>query len=266
MIRRFGFKGVLTGALFALLLCWSARGSARETPPHLSAREIMDKVYHRDDGQDSEALMRMVLIDKHGIERRRRLRVYRKDFGPLSRSLLEFLEPPDIARTRFLSIENPDKDDTQYLYLPALGRARRIVSSQKKMRFVNTDFTYEDMQRRPPSKDVHRLLGETSWQGYAVYQIESMPLPKTSQYGKRVHWVDKASWVIVGTDFFDKKGRKIKEFRVNRLENVQGIWTAMEDIMRDLKAHHQTRLTIEEVQYNQGLPENLFTKRYLEEE
>ena len=254
------------GAL--LTFCFFGAFSARagEEPVSPSAQKIMEKVYYRDDGQDSEALMTMVLIDKHGIERRRRLRVYRRDFGPLSRSLLEFLAPPDIAGTRFLSIENPNKDDTQYLYLPALGRARRIVSSQKKMRFVNTDFTYEDMQRRPPSKDTHRLLAETSWMGYAVYQVESLPLPKTSQYGKRVHWVDKASWVIVGTDFFDKKGNKVKEFRVTRLQSVQGVWTAMETTMRDLKARHQTRLVIEKVQYNQGLPEDLFTKRYLEEE
>ena len=105
-----------------------------------SAKAIMDKVFTRYDGDDSYSEVEMVLLDKKGYERKRQLEIYTKDYGKLIKTYIKFTEPADIRGTAFLSIENEGKDNTQYLYLPALGRARRIVSSQKKLRFVNTDY------------------------------------------------------------------------------------------------------------------------------
>ena len=98
----------------------------------ISGLELAQQVYDREDGDDAHFLTKMVLIDKNGYERKRIFKSYAKDYDGLMKSYLEFMEPPDIEGTKFLSREHADKDDTQYLYLPELGRSRRIVSSQKK--------------------------------------------------------------------------------------------------------------------------------------
>ena len=230
----------------------------------MSGQELAEMVYDRDDGDDAYFKTEMVLFDRHGNARRRLMENYVIEETGLVKTFVEFLEPPDIRGTRFLSWENPGQDDTQYLYLPELGRARRIVSSQKRLQFVNTDFTYEDMQRRRPDQDEHTITGEDEYLGRPVYVMESVPLPGTSQYGKRLSWIDQEGILPVAVDFFDRRGDRVKEFRVLELENVDGIWTAMHVKMRDLKNGHRTEMRIVEVVYNQGVPAQVFELRNLE--
>ncbi len=227
--------------------------------------EIMRRVFDREDGEDGRFVMTMRLVDKRGHARERRLVTLFKDFGNRRKTLITFTAPPDIEGTRFLSWENgPDEDDTQYLYLPALGRSRRIVSSQKGLRFVNSDLTYEDLQRRPPDKDDHRFIEEGSFQGRRCYVVESRPRGR-SQYSRRVQWVDQESLLILRVDFYDRKGRKSKDLIVRSQDRIDGIWTAMTTRIHDLKEDHVTVLEVTEVRYDQGLGEETFSLRHLEQ-
>ncbi len=237
--------------------------NAEEIP---NGEKIADKVYNRDDGEDSYFRIKMALIDKNGNERERTFVIKRKDYGELVKNFIRFFSPADIEGTGFLSWENEIGDDTQYLYLPELGRSRRIVSSQKNLRFVNTDYTYEDMQRRKPEKDHHRLLREEKWQNYSCYVVEYIPKEKdSSQYSKTIQWVEKSSFVPVKIEFYDKKGKRFKVFTVNRLEKIEGIWTAIDTLMYDLSEEHKTKMIILEAKYNQGLEDGIFTLRNLED-
>lgn len=230
----------------------------------LTGLELAQQVYDRDDGDDAQFQTKMVLIDKSGNRRERLLDNLVKDYEGRLKSYVEFLEPTDIKGTKFLSWENQDGDDTQYLYLPELGRSRRIVSSQKKLRFVNTDFTYEDMQRRHPQEDEHKILNEDVYFGQSVYVLESIPKDGESQYGRLVSLIEKESLIPVSIDYYDKKDRRIKELRVFELQQIEGIWTIMKVEMYDLKAEHRTRMSIKSVLYNQGLDDKFFELRNLE--
>ena len=233
----------------------------------VNAQEIMEQSFYRDDGQDAYFKIEMVLVDKAGDTRERELLIYTKDFGELLKTYIEFSAPADIKGTKFLSLENAEGDDTQYLYLAELGRARRIVSSQKNLRFVNTDFSYEDVQRRRPDKDNHRLVKETQYSGLNCAVIESMPKESSnSQYAKRINWVDKKSLLVVKTEFYDQRNELAKIFKVNKLGKKSGIWTALETRMEDLRENHETLMKIKEVNYNQGLSDEIFTLRKLEED
>ncbi len=56
--------------------------------------------------------------------------------------------PNDIRGTGFLVWEHPSSDDERFLYLPSLGRVRRIAGSETQESFVGSDFTYEDIGGR----------------------------------------------------------------------------------------------------------------------
>ena len=214
----------------------------------LSADTIAHKAFSRDDGKDSRFQIEMTLISKKGDKRERLLDVYNKDYGLLTKNFIRFLSPADIEGTGFLSWENDIEDDTQYLYLPDLGRCRRIVSNQKDLRFVNTDFTYEDMQRRKPAKDQHRLVTEENWQGYRCYVVEYLPKDKrSSQYSKIIQWIEKESFVIVKAEFYNKKDRMFKRLTVAMLDQISGIWTAMDTLMEDIAENHKTRMRVLDV-------------------
>ena len=124
----------------------------------LTADEIARRVQDRDTGRDSRSTMRMKLYDRHGRARERSLSVASlrgrgtRGASPAApdgdRLLLRFSYPTDIRGTGFLVWEHPDADDERFLYLPSLGRVRRIAGTETQESFVGSDFTYEDIGGR----------------------------------------------------------------------------------------------------------------------
>ena len=55
-----------------------------------------------------------------------------------------------------------------------------------------------------------------------------------------------------------------KTYRVFKLEETDGIWTALEFTMENHKTNHETLVSIKEIQYNKGIPNRRFEKRELE--
>jgi len=207
----------------------------------------------------------MELISKSGRKRTRGLTTYRKDYGSLRKQVIRFDSPADIEGTGLLSLEKEDAGTEQFLYLPALRRTRRIVSSQKDHRFVNTDFTFEDMERRPVEDSEHCITGQEKIDGADCRTLESRPGKEAgSQYSMIKSWVAKKTNVPLLTRYYDKKGKLIKEYRVMKLENIQGIWTETEVVMDDLIKKHKTIMRIRKIVYDTNLQDNIFTRQNLE--
>lgn len=233
----------------------------------MDARTILQRVYDRDDGKDSYAKVDMLITDRSGITQSRSMVSAVKDFGPLSKSYIRFTSPASIDGTGFLSWQVEGKDDEQFLYLPELGRERRIASSQKDGDFVNTDFTFEDMQKRIVDKDAHTLLREEKMGAYDCWVIESVPIdPKSSQYKRWVTWVPKGIYLPLRVDYYTRILRQpTKILTTRRLEKISGIWTAKEVEMKDYERNTMTVLRTNEIKYNKGLPDRMFTRAYLKQ-
>jgi hypothetical protein len=233
----------------------------------LDARTIVQRVNDRDDGKDSYAKVDMYITDRSGITQVRSMISAVKDFGTLSKSYIRFTSPASIDGTSFLSWQVKGKEDEQFLYLPELGRDRRIASSQKDGDFVNTDFTYEDMQERNVDKDSHKILREEKLGTYDCWVIESVPLdPKTSQYKKWVSYIPKGIYLPLRVEYYTRPIRQpTKILTTRRLEKITGIWTAKEVEMKNYERNTLTILRTLEIKYNKGLPDRMFTRAYLKQ-
>ena len=230
----------------------------------MDGQTLARNVYDREDGKDSKATAQMLLIDKNGGKRFRTFITISKDYGEVSKSFIRFTAPADINGTSFLTWENTDRDNDQFLYLPALNRVRRIVSSQKSSQFVNTDYTYEDMERRKPDLDQHAIVGEEKLLGRDCWLLESIPKElKGSQYGKRKAWVPKDILVPIKIEYFDQKDQPVKVFSASALKQVDGIWVIVESQMEDLKKEHKTLLKTEDIKFNRGVADTVFTEAYM---
>ncbi len=231
----------------------------------LTGTEIMTKVHNRENGKSSIIESTMILINDKGQTKERVVRAVRKEYGDLSKSMIRFLAPADVKGTGFLIWENADRDDDQFLYLPALKQdPRRIASSEKGSRFMGTEFTYEDLQNRKVDKDDHKLLREEKLDGKQVYVVESIPKKGSdSQYKKLVSWVRPDIWIPVKIEFYDENGALLKVLTVKKLEQVQGIWTTMDSMMDNVQDKKKTQLILGKVQYNADIPDEYFTERYL---
>ncbi len=161
--------------------------------------------------------------------------------------------------------ENADRSDDQFLYLPEIGRVRRIVSTQKDRSFVNSDFTYEDLEKRQVDSDTHSILRSERYEQYECWVLDSVPKTSSaSQYGKLVSWIAKDILIPVKVEYYDKQQRMAKRFVAQRLEKIDGIWTPVEVEMHDLMKDHRTRLKTLEIRYNKGIADRVFTESYLQ--
>lgn len=253
----------LSAALWLLMAILSVPWPCRADLP--DGREIAQRIFDRPVGRDATTEAEMVLIGSGGHERVRRFRALVRTDGMARKSLIRFLSPADIEGTGFLVVEHQPGDTEQFLYLPALRRSRRIAAAQKSQSFVNSDFTYEDLERRAVDASRHRVLGEETHGDIPCWVLESIPLDSPpSQYGRVQTWVAKESSVPVRIEYFDKQGKHVKTYEVRSLKQVQGIWTEMEVVMQNLQDGHRTVLKTLNVTYNTGLDDNAFTVRALE--
>lgn len=230
-----------------------------------SGREVAQLVYDRYVGEDAVSRQIMELVPADGQKRVRELTITAADRNGLRRTLLRFTSPADIQGTGFLAVEDGQGGTEQFLYLPALKRTRRIMTGQKSRSFVNTDFTYEDMERRPVDDSEHAIAGEETLNNVPCWILESRPKPGTeSQYSLVRAWVAQDMRVTLRADFFAGGQEPVKRFTVRELENIQDIWTETKVVMEDLQSGHATVLATSEIKYNTGVQDSAFAQQALE--
>ena len=125
---------------------------------HPTGLWVAQRIDQREKGNDVSVNMDMTLIDKRGRERQRKLFIIRKDFDDKDKLLLKFSYPNDIKGTSFLVWEHKERDNERFLYLPALGRIRRIATREKNENFAGTDFSYEDISGRKLGDYTYTLI------------------------------------------------------------------------------------------------------------
>lgn len=207
----------------------------------------------------------MVLINKKGHKRSRAFTNQRVLTAGLEKLMIRFTSPEDIAGTGFLTIEKPGYATDQFIYLSALRRTRRIVSSQKHHRFVQTDFSYEDMERHPVENYLYTLTGEKKEGNINCYILETRPKPGVeSQYSRTISFISKSGFVPILAEYYDQKGTHIKTYTVLKLEKIQDIWTESIIKMEDLRRQHQTFIKLQRIEYNINIQDHKISKSALE--
>ncbi len=247
-----------TVAIFATLLFFLPASRAE-----LSGRDIMVKVKAaREPGKDQTSEIAMELVSKRGDVTRREMIVYHKKYGDDGKTLLFFTSPADIEGTGLLVWSHTGSDDEEWLYLPDLGRVRRIGASSKGESFMGTDFSYEDMTDIDVDERTHERVGEEAVDGRQCYVVSSVP-KEPGNYGKVVSWIDKENFLPVRVDFYDPELALLKQARFGDVRSVGGYPTAMRIEMKNVQTGHATRLEFESVRYDSGLDDDLFTERRL---
>lgn len=231
----------------------------------LTGTEIAQKAHDRETGETSHSLMQMDLIDKEGSINSRLVETWRsEDDKDLDSMVMAFHKPAAVKNTRFLVIENEGRDDDKWIYLPALKKVRRIDSSEGGNSFMGTDFTYDDMETRKVEEDSHELLKEEKIGNYDCYVIKAVSVdPENSQYSSRISWIDKATWVPVKMELFDRKGKLEKVVTADRIEKVQGYWAIIKTTMKNIQTQHSTSLSIKKLVYDEKLNPALFSTKFL---
>ncbi|PKL26526.1 MAG: outer membrane lipoprotein-sorting protein [Spirochaetae bacterium HGW-Spirochaetae-3] len=231
-----------------------------------SADEIIRSSRDRIDAKTVSTRSRMIITAKDGTTTERLVDQYSLDGQDGTRAVIVFQKPASVAGTRFLVIENPGRDDDRWIFLPSLGKVRRIASGEGSGSFMGTDLSYDDISsaNRSADADTHALLRSERLDGKDCWVIESRPRDSGYQYSSMVSWIDKASRIVLRIELFDRKGKLFKVMESGSPKDIQGRLTAMNTKMTNVQAGTSTSIQIEILKYDDPIPDSVFTTRYLE--
>jgi hypothetical protein len=231
----------------------------------LSADEIVEKAnqaaYYA--GNDGRAEVEMKIIDKSGSERKREFTLLRMntDNGN-QRFYVYFKKPADLYKQVFLVWKEvgEGKDDSRWMWLPALNLKRSIAPGDKRTSFVGSDFVYEDVSGRNLKEDKRELVETTDTQ----YVIKNTPVnPGSVEFSTYTVKIDKETFLPRYAEYFDKNGKMYRTVEATKVETVQGFPTVSESVVKDMNTGGSTVNTFKNVKYDIGLKENIFTERFL---
>ncbi|HPF77725.1 MAG TPA: outer membrane lipoprotein-sorting protein [Alphaproteobacteria bacterium] len=231
----------------------------------MDVKEIVAKAnnaaYYK--GDDGRARVKMEIIDKQGRKRSRDFVILRKDEDKNDKEqkfYVYFNRPADVSKTVFMVWKHVGKDDDRWMYLPALDLVKRIAAADERTSFVGSDFFYEDVSGRNPDEDTHELVETTD----NYYIVKSTPKKADQvEFSYYKSYIHKTTFIPVKIEFFDKRGEKYREASAEKVDTIQGYPTVTQGRMKDLRSGSETVLTYSNVQYDIGLPDDIFTERYL---
>jgi len=209
---------------------------------------------------------RMVITAKNGSIKELQIDQFSKDGPKGSRTMIIFKQPATVAGTRFLTMENKGAEDDRWIYLPGLNKTRRIAASEGSGSFMGTDFSYDDISSasRGAELDTHTLLREENFGGNACYVIQSVPKNSSYQYSKMIQWVAKDSKIVTKIELYDKRNTLVKTVEMSGIKDVQGRATVTVTKLTTHAAGTSTTINMDIVKYDDPIPDDVFTTRYLE--
>src|SRR5213596_3216280 len=208
----------------------------------IDPRQIVEEAQRRTMTQSQRYEGTLKVIDAKNKITEKRWQYDRIGSHGSSKAVLRFTAPAEVKGVALLVINHPDRSSDQWMWTPAINRERRIALQDRATRFFGTDFSFEDLEERDTNQFDYRLLGEETVGGAACWKIESKPKQtKVSQYTYSLLWIRKDNYVLSRLENY-KNDELVRSASYSDLRNVQGIWTAHNIEMRDVKRNSRTVL------------------------
>ena len=252
----------ITSVLVAIII--ASGFTSQLIAQELTGREIVEKVYNRPAGDDQTSNLTMTLINKSGKERVRIIKQFTKDMGDVEKSIMFFQSPADVKNTSFMSwTYDSDKNDDQWIYLPALKKVKRISSDSKSDYFMGSDFTYDDLGDRKIDDDTHQLLREEAIDGVDYYVVESISKDEDYMYSKTITWIRKDNFIGLKKEFYDEDEELLKTLKIKKFEEISGFLIITNSEMHNVQKNHKTMMDLSDVEINTGISDSKFSERMM---
>ena len=255
------------GAIILLTIMGFTVLSLNSQETGLSASAIVERSRNRIQSASISTRYRMIITARNGSQSERLMDQYsKKDANGNNRTVIVFGEPASVRGTRFLNVENQGRENDQWIYLPSLGRVRRIAASEGSGSFVGTDFSYDDIGSadRRVDLDRHSIIREERFRDRDCYVIESIPLDPNYQYSRMVQWIDRENFITYQIELYDRRGNQVKLLEILEFRDVQGRISPILTRMTNVQAGTSTSLMVVNLRYDDNIPEGVFTSNYLE--
>ena len=215
--------------------------------------------------EDSKSKMTMTLINAKGQTKIRQIQSKTLELDGGDKSLMEFLSPADVKGTKFLNYEHAQRDDDQWLYLPALKRVKRISSKNKSGAFMGSEFSYEDVSSFNIEKyDYKNEDAKTKIiNGQEVYIVERYPNYKYSGYTKQISYINTQTFLTKQVDYYDRKKSLLKSAYFSEYKLIHDVYRNGKIHMKNFQNSKESILVWRDESIKNGFTNKDFHKRVL---
>ena len=209
-----------------------------------------------------KSTMTLTIYEKNGATRVRTISMVSKTTGGTEKRLVRFVEPADVRGTAMLIVDNEDTQDEMWIYLPALKKTRRIVSSEKGKSFMSSEFSNADMTTASLS-DFRISHMPLSGSGDA-WIIESKPMTEEKAeaygYGRKVTYLGKKDLKIIKMEYYNYENTLYRTIEILASLPVAGSdgYIMTEMLAKNLLNGRSSRIVYNDVNTTAVIPENTF--------
>jgi outer membrane lipoprotein-sorting protein len=171
-----------------------------------------------------------------------------------------FKEPDMVSGIRYLAWKFPDKEDERWIYLPLLEFVQKIPRQNKREQFLKLHFTFEDITGRKLDDDNYELIDSDA----GHYQIKSWPKEyQQTEFAYYYIWIRQKDFIPVKIEFVDKDDNLVRLIETLEVKTIEGYPTITKALIKDVAGYGEATLFFENVHYNVGLTEDVFTQEAL---
>ncbi len=258
MDRFHGMRRVRLALVTGLVALCAAAAFGQST---LSGDEVMDKVYNAPrPGGTMETLTMVITKGSQSLTRSLTIRSAGDHTkGQTEKTLIKFTAPADVKGSGFLTLKKVDGSTESLLWLPALGRVRRLGggNSDQDQAFFGSDFTNRDINGFDQADFTYRVTGVTD----GIYTVEATP-KKAVGFEKLVYQIDSSIWKYVKIEYW-RSGKLVKT-QIDEYQKVGDYYVPTRIVMTSV-SKSATELKFSDYKVDLKLGDEIFTERFLKQ-
>ncbi len=198
----------------------------------------------------------------HGMRANRTMTARSYSVGE-QKSFTEYLSPVREQGTKMLKVGNQ-----LWIYSPATDRTILISGQLLRQSVMGSDLSYEDMMEDSKLTDKYSAVntGTEVIDGRTCYVLELTAITTDVNYFKRKTWIDTERFVPLKEELYAKSGQLLKRTILSGVKQVQGRWFPTIIMYKDmLKAGDGTEFRMTSIQFDQVIPDYIFSKAALKQ-
>jgi hypothetical protein len=215
-----------------------------------------------------QATISLSITEKSGAARNRTISMTTKSFpGGLEKRFIKFIDPADVRGTAMLVLDNRIISDEIWIYLPALKKTRRIVSSEKGKSFMSSEFSNADMGSPTLTDFTSRHIEGSGFNN--TWIIESVPVndEKAEEYGytKKVSYINMDKCQVQKMEYYNFDGEHFKTIEIKGIYSMpEGKYMVKNMIASNLVTNRKSEIIFSDIVGNVKVEDSYFSIQNLE--
>lgn len=218
--------------------------TAQAAKKGLSADQILNRVQTSNNVKDETSELQMQIKERDGSTKNRSM-VIKKKIGGKKKALVKIMEPVDLKGVGLLTVSETKDDEAQWLFLPSEKRPRRIASSNKNGKFLDSDLSYEDLSLSTYQNFNNKVMKTLKKDGKEIAIINSVAKSKEgTSYGMIRTWVDTSRFQILKANYYNHKKKLVKKMLFSGYKKYGKVWRAQKVTVQNVKKKRSTILQL----------------------